>query len=751
MKNFSFIAVALVFFAGCSNNADDPVSVQNVAQWDEVARGSQDALFLIGYRFDSTQYEGEQVRLVGTGFAIDTNLIITNAHVVNALLRLDDSPVPIAVRAGENVSAASILPLTEFKIHPLYTGSYASADLAILRVHGKIPSMLTLASNEEMDSLRAGTSIATMGFPGETSVWSLSRPTPSFKEGTISSIHTLDKPDLSNPYSYLIQHNLDLTGGTSGSPIFNSEGKVIAVNNSGFFLTSIGYGITASYIDTLRHISEYDSFCTFETPKLRRFTDGGGSLPAMVDGMRVGKTDFEQLKAAWGYDYRILGENDSLRLIEYSDYSTYRVLVVIEKADWYERSANICVLFLISNIPGQSRVNSFSHYIYDDILVGASKTNIQLHFGICNTRRTHGSFCAYEYANSDSYYYSRRGLAFVFMETDEYCSGIAVFDHQSAEMPHLIVLDSSFVSRYASGDTTDLLPPQDTTMTLKYPSGVTMSERTYKDGSLDGTLREYDENGVLRLQGQFTDGRKDGVFERFDSSGTLLWVKTFSNDTLNGLSAEFYSGSANDTSKVWMYQSGQLNGAARVYYESGGLARSEYWEDGLLQDTAKSYYSDGKLKIVAVYDSGQLDGTYREYFTEGQIKIQAEYADGLKNGLYLENRIVGDSLHPRYERSYENDRLEGISKTYQSSGNQWYLQEETPYKNNKKEGTEKVYRTSGILFAEIDYKAGVRHGVSKYYYDDGVSVQYKVTYEYGKKTREVEYNLDGTVKSEKTF
>ena len=31
----------------------------------------------------------------------------------------------------------------------------------------------------------------------------------------------------------MVQHNLDLSGGTSGSPIFDHEGWIVAVNNAG--------------------------------------------------------------------------------------------------------------------------------------------------------------------------------------------------------------------------------------------------------------------------------------------------------------------------------------------------------------------------------------------------------------------------------------------------------------------------------------------------------------------------------------
>jgi len=42
--------------------------------------------------------------------------------------------------------------------------------------------------------------------------------------------------------TYIVQHNLDLSGGTSGSPIFNASGEVVAINNSGIESVVLGVG-----------------------------------------------------------------------------------------------------------------------------------------------------------------------------------------------------------------------------------------------------------------------------------------------------------------------------------------------------------------------------------------------------------------------------------------------------------------------------------------------------------------------------
>ena len=74
-----------------------------------------------------------------------------------------------------------------------------------------------------------------MGFPGEVSNPYTAAPIATFKDGTISALRpfSITETSITPENSTYVQHNLDLSGGTSGSPIFDHNGWVIAVNNSG--------------------------------------------------------------------------------------------------------------------------------------------------------------------------------------------------------------------------------------------------------------------------------------------------------------------------------------------------------------------------------------------------------------------------------------------------------------------------------------------------------------------------------------
>ena len=83
--------------------------------------------------------------------------------------------------------------------------------------------------------LRVGQPVATMGFPGEIEELNTTVPLATFKDGTISALRPFrqDVVPVRPENNRLLQHNLDLSPGTSGSPIFDHEGWIVAVNNAG--------------------------------------------------------------------------------------------------------------------------------------------------------------------------------------------------------------------------------------------------------------------------------------------------------------------------------------------------------------------------------------------------------------------------------------------------------------------------------------------------------------------------------------
>ena len=97
--------------------------------------------------------------------------------------------------------------------------------------------------------------------------------------------------------SYVVQHNLDLSGGTSGSPIFDASGQVVAINNAGIenvvlsiggapariSQAALGFGIRADKIHEL--LDQAGVAAKPTTP-----SDPSG-LASSLDGCDIGSLD----------------------------------------------------------------------------------------------------------------------------------------------------------------------------------------------------------------------------------------------------------------------------------------------------------------------------------------------------------------------------------------------------------------------------------------------------------------------------
>ena len=135
--------------------------------------------------------------------------------------------------------------------------------------------------------------MATLGFPGELQGGDLDHlyPIATFKDGTVSAVRPPFQGERYSPRdTYVVQHNLDLSGGTSGSPIFDASGKVLAINNAGIanvVLTlggaparisqaALGFGIRADKIHELLNEAGIAAkpVATIDSPGISAVLDG---------------------------------------------------------------------------------------------------------------------------------------------------------------------------------------------------------------------------------------------------------------------------------------------------------------------------------------------------------------------------------------------------------------------------------------------------------------------------------------------
>lgn len=175
-------------------------------------------------------------REIGTGFCIrEDGLIATNAHVGAMLL---DAPNRAVIQNG----TGRVFKIVKIGNHPRYDGSAQSPDVAILKIDtdGRRLVALPLADEKRLKALKVGTRLGTIGFPGEMlaqylreyGTGRITTVRATFKAGIVSGISDYRQQTASYANSVRIQHSASLSGGTSGSPMFTTDGIVVAIHNS---------------------------------------------------------------------------------------------------------------------------------------------------------------------------------------------------------------------------------------------------------------------------------------------------------------------------------------------------------------------------------------------------------------------------------------------------------------------------------------------------------------------------------------
>ena len=167
-----------------------------------------------------------------TAFAVRKRVAATNAHCIKALERYLSRGQKSFLVMNEN-------PKNQFKIiqhvaHPGYHKPIRkiSPDVGLLKVDRDMEVILPIATTEELKGLGAGDVMYTYGFPGRLA--DVSSPMATFGQGIVGRVTRLDGKIGKFEESLLVQHSAFTSGGTSGSPIFNTMGKVVAINAGGY-------------------------------------------------------------------------------------------------------------------------------------------------------------------------------------------------------------------------------------------------------------------------------------------------------------------------------------------------------------------------------------------------------------------------------------------------------------------------------------------------------------------------------------
>jgi V8-like Glu-specific endopeptidase len=248
-----------VILSACSESATGPDGATAV-NWQNVIPQVETKVYQVLASYKYSNGQTAPLYPMGTEFAVATSFnrrgsiggaLATNAHVLEGIFKTQDlfakngitSYAFIVVRGNTRVgNQEGTYRITYGAFHAAYTGiqttTQQSPDVALLQVDRDLPATVTIASDAELKSLNVGQPIAMLGFGVENGPASGDQPIGTFKNGTISALRPYNTSITATAESTrLIQHDMIGVGGSSGSPVFNAAGKVIAIHNSGDYIS----------------------------------------------------------------------------------------------------------------------------------------------------------------------------------------------------------------------------------------------------------------------------------------------------------------------------------------------------------------------------------------------------------------------------------------------------------------------------------------------------------------------------------
>lgn len=196
-----------------------------------------------------------------------------------------------------------------------------------------------------------------------------------------------------------------------------------------------------------------------------------------------------------------------------------------------------------------------------------------------------------------------------------------------------------------------------------YDDGKLMEESRYKNGLLNGYLKEYDRKGTLISATLYIDG----VAQTYAEEIAALDIRK-----------EYYEDGSVRREGIYDVI-GKENGMFKYFDEKGKIEKTEFYVHGVL------------VAIGLVDEEGKRQGYWEEYYLEpeGQIKSKGHYKDGEK----IES----------WEYYFSNNQLQQIGK-YDKKG--------------RPIGLWKWYYESGILLREESFRKGLEDGMMREYLED---------------------------------
>ena len=128
-------------------------------------------------------------------------------------------------------------------------------------------------------------------------------------------------------------------------------------------------------------------------------------------------------------------------------------------------------------------------------------------------------------------------------------------------------------------------------------------EIPYKEGKVEGLVKQYDESGRLYKEAQYKNDLKEGIEKMSLENNRAMFEIP--------------------------YKAGKPEGIAKAYF-FGRLESETPYKEGLKEGIKKGYYESGKLQSETPYKANKKEGIEKHYNKDGSLAKEICYKNDLK-------------------------------------------------------------------------------------------------------------------------
>ncbi len=188
----------------------------------QISQANDQALYVL-----MTERSGRR-QVLCSAFAVRADLLATNAHCVGSVERAIGERQSISV--VPNRGRGSTLHIVRMWRHPMFVAEppVPSPDVGLIRVDGTISQQVRLATPAELAELHVGDDVFVYGFPEQ--IAPSGAPVAVMTSGVIGRLSAFDGTETEAGRRHLVSHGAFTDEGAAGSPLFDREGRVVAIN-----------------------------------------------------------------------------------------------------------------------------------------------------------------------------------------------------------------------------------------------------------------------------------------------------------------------------------------------------------------------------------------------------------------------------------------------------------------------------------------------------------------------------------------